>query len=247
MIEIIPNWHPLLVHFTIALLSVAVVGFLVAHLFQGWSRSGELMKVAEWNFWLGSLSALFTVVAGWYAFNTVNHDASSHAAMSLHRNWALVTVAIILLLDVWIWRIRKSDAARITHAFALALVAFILLLATTAWHGGELVYRYGLGVMSLPAREGDGDDHHHEHENSGALHRGTVNRGFDASHAMPEASHHEELYERGRQASDENIPANGGAAVGASADTKDGDIPSEALRSPGAGSHTHEGRDQHAH
>ncbi|MBL4850981.1 MAG: hypothetical protein JKY90_01690, partial [Gammaproteobacteria bacterium] len=35
------------------------------------------------------------------------------------------------------------------------------VLASTAWHGGEVVYRYGIGVISLPKVEGDGHDHAH--------------------------------------------------------------------------------------
>ena len=55
---------------------------------------------------------------------------------------------------------------------ALALSAAALLLGATGWHGGELVYRYGLGVLSLPAAEGEGHDHvhadgeMHEHEST---------------------------------------------------------------------------------
>lgn len=35
------------------------------------------------------------------------------------------------------------------------------LVIATAWHGGELVYRHGLGVLSLPVAEAD---HVHSHE-----------------------------------------------------------------------------------
>jgi len=37
-----------------------------------------------------------------------------------------------------------------------------MLLANTAWHGAENVYRYGLGVMSLPQQESEGHAHNHE-------------------------------------------------------------------------------------
>lgn len=248
MIEIIPNWHPLLVHFTVALLAVAVIGFLLAHLFPGWRRSNEIMKVARWNFWLGSLSAVGTVLAGWYAFNTVNHDTPSHAAMIVHRNWALATTAVILVLDMWFWRVRRTHQGRITHPFGLALVVFFMMLGTTAWHGGELVYRYGLGVMSLPTVEGDG----HEHVNSEDLHRGTFKEGIDAKHTMPEASHHEEMYENRLQEENENIPANDipandGEAVDASADPKYRAIPSGAMLSPDPSAQVHDDGHQHAH
>ena len=37
------------------------------------------------------------------------------------------------------------------------------VLVSTAWHGGEVVYRYGIGVMSLPNVEEGADGHNHSH------------------------------------------------------------------------------------
>lgn len=182
MIEVLPNWHPILVHFTVALMSVATLCFLLTYGLQGWERRDEVIKVAEWNFWLGSFSAIAAVLAGWYAFNTVNHDAPSHVAMTIHRNWALVTVAVIFVLDVWLWRIQKARTKGITHAFAFALVIFLGLLGATSWHGGELVYRYGLGVMSLPVVEGaEGHDHAH-----GDSHEAPVQHETNTGHEQGE-------------------------------------------------------------
>ena len=165
MIEVLPNWHPILVHFTVALMTVAALCFLFAHLFQGSQSRDQLLTVAKWNFWIGSLSAIATVLAGWYAFNTVSHDTPSHTAMTMHRNWALVTLVIILILDGWLWRIQKVRTTGITNSFAVVLIVLLGLLGSTAWQGGELVYRYGLGVMSLPAA-GGGDGHDHDHGDS---------------------------------------------------------------------------------
>jgi len=36
------------------------------------------------------------------------------------------------------------------------------MVAATAWHGGELVFRHGLGMLSLPAVESD-QMHGHAH------------------------------------------------------------------------------------
>jgi len=159
MIEIVPNWHPLFVHFTVALLSVAVVLFVLAALLKGYVLRGQWLTVARWNLWLGIGFAVITVIAGWYAYNTVAHDTPSHAAMTEHRNWALVTLAVFVLLGVWsVWRHRAGTEPN--APFLAGLVIALALLMSTAWHGGELVYRYGLGVMSLPKAEGD--DHSHE-------------------------------------------------------------------------------------
>lgn len=164
MIEIIPNWHPVLVHFTVALLSVSVAAFIAAALMRASRWRERLKDFAYLSFWLGSVITVFTAVAGWFAYNSVQHDAPSHAAMTEHRNWALVTLAVFIPLAVWsVYRFR--GARRGTAVFLGGLVVGQVLLLSTAWHGGELVFRFGLGVMSLPkvsehahgsARESDG-------------------------------------------------------------------------------------------
>jgi len=170
MIEILPNWHPVFVHFTMALLSVAGVLFMISGLAREWQYRQTARKVAEWNFWIGSAVTVATAFAGWYAYNTVDHDTPSHTAMTLHRNWALGTLALLVILAFWLWRSRHKEVGKPSFPFVIVMVLFLGLLATTAWHGGELVYRYGLGVMSLPKSEGDGHAHEHadgqDHGNS---------------------------------------------------------------------------------
>ena len=152
MIEIIPNWHPIFVHFTVALVATAMVLFVGAYLL----KKECLLNVARWNLRMGSAAAVLTIAAGFYAASTVHHDAASHSAMLEHRAWAVVTFAVIMQLLLWD---RINQRKNRTHNTAFMLVCILCggLLLTTAWHGGELVYRYGLGVMSLPKAE----DHHH--------------------------------------------------------------------------------------
>ena len=53
MIEIIPNWHPVLVHFTVALLTIAAVIYLLSRLLPNGKLTNQLTIVAHWNLWLG--------------------------------------------------------------------------------------------------------------------------------------------------------------------------------------------------
>jgi uncharacterized membrane protein len=167
MIEIIPNWHPIFVHFTVALGSAAVGFYFLAYLFNHVRiipkvLPAELEIVARWCLWSAALVSIITVLAGLYAFNTVRHDAISHVAMTDHRNWALSTAGAILLVAMWSgWRYYKRRAPNLLFILALLIVQGLLL--STAWRGAELVFRYGLGVMSLPqAEEGEGHHHHQE-------------------------------------------------------------------------------------
>ena len=162
MINIIPNYHPIFVHFTVALLIVAAAIHLLSHFVSNTGLRDQLAIVARWNLWIGTGFALITFAAGWYAYNTVNHDAPSHIAMTGHRNWAMATLVMFLGIagwEIYLHRHGKDKGWLFTGLLAIAAA----LLLSTAWHGGELVYRYGLGVMALPAAEGPGHDHHHEH------------------------------------------------------------------------------------
>lgn len=181
MFEIIPNWHPIFVNFTIALLSVAV-GFYVLAAFMGPSiLHRELFILARWNLWLGAGFAIITAMLGFLAYDSVEHDDAGHAAMEEHRDWAIATLAIFLPLAGWsLWRHRAGFAAG--PVFVVLMVIGFGVLASTGWHGAEVVFRHGIGVESLPdvddhvhaAGEGhahgeDTEDRTHEHETDAPL------------------------------------------------------------------------------
>lgn len=155
--EIIPNWHPIFVHFSVALLITATALFVLAKLApRTASWRAPCLTVARWNLSLGVAITVGTVLAGWYAFNTVNHDGHSHLAMLSHRQWALATASAFALLWAWslVGRGREPRAP-----FVAGLVVASGLLLVTGYKGGELVYRHGLGVMALP--EAESHDHQH--------------------------------------------------------------------------------------
>lgn len=172
MIEIIPNWHPIFVHFTVGLFCTSVAFYLLAYLTSYFrivsvKITTDLETAGRWCLWAAGVTAIMTVIAGLYAFNTVRHDGPSHLAMINHRNWALPTAAAIVLVAFWsLWRDIKQK--KLTLTFIIALLIVQALLLATAWRGAELVYRYGLGVMSLPKSEGEGHDHHHIEEMKGS-------------------------------------------------------------------------------
>jgi uncharacterized membrane protein len=186
MIEIVPNWHPIFVHFTVALLSLSVCLFVVT-LFVQSPLKGQWRTVSHWLLWFGAGFTIITGLTGLYAYNTVAHDTLSHIAMTDHRNWAVVTIVLFSALAAWsIVRVRRSKA--LGSIFAICMVIAGGILASTAWRGGEIVYRHGLGVMSLPKAEGDG--HSHTHGEVSAQGRNLI-QNVASTHG--EKNHHEDI------------------------------------------------------
>jgi len=177
MIEIIPNWHPIFVHFTVALLSISVLFFFLARYGVPLRWRDQWTAAAYWTLWAGAAISVITVAAGWYAFNTVKHDDAAHEMMIEHRNWAISTFLYFGAMATWAWFIaRRAQPAPVIFLVAMLIGAGALM--STAWHGGELVYRHGLGVISLPKPEGPGHSHQHsgaaqEHGDHGAAPAGT--------------------------------------------------------------------------
>ena len=160
--EIIPNLHPVFVHFTVALIIVSTALFIFAKFLKGKCSDKMILNTAYVNLWLGTFITIITVVAGLYAYYTVQHDNPSHAAMTNHRNWAFITSSLLIVpLILSIINYRKKT--HYTASFIITLVIASGLLLTTAYKGGEVVYRYGIGVMSLPQTQGDGGHDSHSH------------------------------------------------------------------------------------
>ena len=169
MIEIVPNWHPIFVHFTVGLLSVATILHVAALLTSKPELRSQLQITGRWNLWIGVLISIATVLAGWFAYNSVNHDTASHLVMTQHRNIALVTMGFFVLMAIWSWLGYRKGLV-ISWLFTILLLVAINVLAVIVWYGGEIVYRHGLGVMSLPEpdKHGHAAGEAHDHGTAGS-------------------------------------------------------------------------------
>ena len=189
MIEIIPNWHPIFVHFAIALLSIAALFHVVAVINGKSTNYYQFESVANWNLWVGALLALATIATGWIAYNSVDHDTPSHLAMTDHRNWALATTACFVALAIWSFQ-RAKKSVPIGWGITILLLLATGLLGATGWKGGELVFRHGLGVMSLPDKsEHDHSAHDHGDGNSEGEQHGEHSHGSIDSMSEDESAH----------------------------------------------------------
>lgn len=176
---IIQNWHPFLVHFTIALVVTSSVFFVLTKLLP--KRADTFAIVAKWTLWSAAFVTVLTLLAGFAAFNSVAHDDTAHIVMKTHRLWALFAAAALFIVAIWSYRTNGAPLVLVVGSVVVAG-----LVGTTGYLGAELVYRHGLGVMRLPDNSGEGHSHAggsgHSH-NDGAVSTG------DHHTAVPPTKH----------------------------------------------------------
>ena len=161
MINILPNWHPILVHFTIALYTTSFLLYFVVLILPERSWARPCLTTAYVNLWLGGIFTVLTVITGFYAFSTIDHPKVAHEQMQIHRNWALGNAFIWWGLALW--TAIKRPEKKLKMVFFFFLIAAMALLTMTGLKGGSLVYSYGVGVKIIDKIE-TGDNHHgHKH------------------------------------------------------------------------------------
>jgi len=139
--------HPLLVHFPIALLFTAVffeiLGFLV--------QREEYRRFGLWLMILGLAGGIVAAGIGFRVEEAVEAAGVPEEAIDRHEFFAIITlITFALTLAVRYWTKNRWTPRKITLYFSLAM-AGLLLLGITGFFGGELVYRYGAGMLNPPA------------------------------------------------------------------------------------------------
>jgi len=160
MFEIIPNWHPAFVHFPIVFATAAVFFAALGVLYKTKPWAQQCLLFGHWMLWAAAIFACIAAVFGWFAYNSVEHDEAGHQAITLHAYWALSAVGALVLLAALDAHSRRFVGMP-GYGFLVLLAVAWALVISTAWHGGEVVFRHGLGVMSLPKPENHGHDHAH--------------------------------------------------------------------------------------
>ena len=148
--ELLPDWapgiHPLIIHFPIALLALAV-GLTVLDIFysQKWLKNATLGLYV-----LGSVSALAAYFSGRSAADSIGLNLKAEVAIGTHSDWALYTVIYFGVFTVLYYGVTfflKKDNIIIRVILAIMAAIGFFVLGQTAEYGGRLVFEFGLGVM----------------------------------------------------------------------------------------------------
>lgn len=143
--QIIPGWHPLLVHFAVALSITGCTALLISRLLRG--RGAQRCAVlGTLSLSLGAVFCLLALASGIAAVWDASFDVPTRAAVSRHVLWAFFTSLGVLLLAVW--RTAGHVPEEPPSDFMLMVAAAVALaVAVTGWLGGENVFRFGIGVL----------------------------------------------------------------------------------------------------
>jgi uncharacterized membrane protein len=136
------NYHPLFVHFPIALWLAALVFEALAQI----RGKDELHRTARWLLYAGTLAGFAAAGTGLLAEESVPEAGPAHEVMETHERLMQATMSFATGLSIFAFFLRPDTAAWGRRVFLVGLVALAVLLTLGADRGAQLVYQYGVGV-----------------------------------------------------------------------------------------------------
>ena len=132
-------WHPMLVHFPIALTVMALVFALI-----GFGRAdNSWYKAAVRLTWTAALSCWPAALAGLLEARRLGIH---HPLVDNHRTVALILTAVLTVGVLIHGRLSCKAAGEARWFLVFMLIIAVTLAAVTGYWGGHMVYEYGLGV-----------------------------------------------------------------------------------------------------
>ena len=133
------HFHPMLVHFPIALVAVGFLAEIAAMLIK---KEACLSVAGFYLLILGTLSAI--VAWGTGNFFTAEMEGAAGEIKELHEQFAIATLVILVVASI----IRIYIKMKNKESSGLKLIAFVLYalsaicVSITGFYGGTLVYNY---------------------------------------------------------------------------------------------------------
>ncbi|WP_090602020.1 DUF2231 domain-containing protein [Parapedobacter koreensis] len=149
-------WHPMVVHFPIALLLLAaLVGIFL--LFSTNKENGPfLVRSFSWLLGIGTAMAWLAIYTGLWSYNTEVRRICDPDVLKSHLWWGYCA-AILYTVGLGLYKLRHLVPFK--RLFALLAIIFVLggagALVYTGHLGASLVYQQGAGVRQPAADCGE--------------------------------------------------------------------------------------------
>jgi len=137
------NYHPLFVHFPIALWIAALICELAARI----AKHDGLHQTACAVLALGALAAVPAVFSGWSAESSVPNAGAAHDVKELHES-LMVTSSILsgVLAALGLFILPRRPLPALRAAFLAGLLLLAALASVGADRGALLVYHFGTSI-----------------------------------------------------------------------------------------------------
>lgn len=142
-----PPFHPALVHFPIALVTLSFIADLLGRFFN----VGSLRSAGRWTLLAAAVTGIISVPLGYLDMNRATLAPETHEYVHLHLKVGWILLVCVAVLTVWRWALRKKPDRPIRPVSGAYLTVAFLVMALTlfqGWFGGEIVYAHGGGVAA---------------------------------------------------------------------------------------------------
>ena len=136
--------HPIIVDFAVALLVVSVAFDVLASVVE----ERDLRVVGWWTLMIGTVSAALAVVSGFAAAKIAATEPRITETIALHRNLGITTLACFVTCAAWRGRDMGAFPSRYRDAYWALTAIGLGALVVTAYFGGILVFRLGVGFAT---------------------------------------------------------------------------------------------------
>jgi len=141
------DFHPLIIHFPIALLIVGVICDTIGIL----GKRDLFLRIGFLLFALGALTTIPAALTGNYAAETAQHIPNIYDDLDWHDTLGTATAifAVILTLIRIHLTLKKQFTHTAQYIYLLFAILVSILVGASGYTGGHLVYNYGAGTRPI--------------------------------------------------------------------------------------------------
>lgn len=161
----VETYHPMFVHFPIALIVITGIVALVDVL----QPKYQLKKVILWNLVAGAIFSAVAVISGLRDASVIPHNETIHEILEVHEKIGITILILSTVLSVWFY-IRQLKMKKIENLLFVLIIWFgMALIVYTGYLGGKMVYDHGAGIKPMQKtfpienHENNEELNHHDH------------------------------------------------------------------------------------